>query len=157
IALGVLLFTTGTHALATAGGAGAGRFEYAKVQAIGILHYLRLALWPSSLVFDYGWPRPASDLDWIAAGAFVLALGGATAGLLPRGKPLVSLGAWFCLILAPTSSFMPIATQLLAEHRMSLPLAAVLACVALLLARLPRPAGWAALALTIAALGWRTI
>jgi len=37
------------------------------------------------------------------------------------------LGAWFFLILAPSSSVLPIVTEVAAEHRMYLPLAAVIA------------------------------
>jgi Tfp pilus assembly protein PilF len=36
------------------------------------------------------------------------------------------LGAWFFLILAPSSSFLPIVTEVAAEHRVYLPLAAVI-------------------------------
>ena len=36
------------------------------------------------------------------------------------------VGAWFFLILAPTSSVVPLSGQLVAEHRMYLPLAGVI-------------------------------
>jgi len=36
------------------------------------------------------------------------------------------LGAWFFLILSPSSSFVPLPSEVLAERRMYLPLAAVL-------------------------------
>jgi Flp pilus assembly protein TadD len=45
-------------------------------------------------------------------------------------RPAVGfLGAWFCLILAPTSSVIPILTEVGAERRMYLPLAAVVVLV----------------------------
>jgi Tfp pilus assembly protein PilF len=44
-----------------------------------------------------------------------------------RQRPEGFAGAWFFLILAPTSSFIPVATEVAAEHRMYLPLAAVIA------------------------------
>ena len=47
---------------------------------------------------------------------------------LHRQRPLGFLGAWFFLILSPTSSIMPIA-DVAFEHRMYLPLAAVVALV----------------------------
>jgi tetratricopeptide (TPR) repeat protein len=46
-------------------------------------------------------------------------------------KPAVGFaGAWFFIILAPSSSFIPLAAQPIAEHRMYLPLAAILALFA---------------------------
>ncbi len=39
------------------------------------------------------------------------------------------LGLWFFLILAPSSSFLPIISEIVAEHRMYLPLAAVVVAV----------------------------
>jgi len=41
------------------------------------------------------------------------------------------LGGWFFAILAPTSSVVPVASQTIAEHRMYLPLAAVIAAAVL--------------------------
>ena len=88
-----------------------------------ILHYLRLALWPSPLVIDYyGWPI----VRGITAAALVVAgLLGATLWALYRRRTVAFLGAWFFLILAPTSSILPLAGELAAERRMYLPLAAV--------------------------------
>jgi tetratricopeptide (TPR) repeat protein len=51
---------------------------------------------------------------------------GATVFALWRRPALGFLGAWFFLILAPTSSVVPVATQIMAEHRVYLPLAAVI-------------------------------
>ena len=67
-----------------------------------ILHYLRLALWPSPLVIDYyGWPI----VRGITAAALVVAgLLSATLWALYRRRAVAFLGAWFFLILAPTSS-----------------------------------------------------
>jgi protein O-mannosyl-transferase len=46
---------------------------------------------------------------------------------LCRGKHALGFaGAWFFLILAPSSSVVPVATETIAEHRMYLPLAAVI-------------------------------
>ena len=52
-------------------------------------------------------------------------LGLATLVALWRWPKVGFLGAWFFAILAPTSSIIPVATQTIAEHRMYLPLAAV--------------------------------
>ncbi len=55
------------------------------------------------------------------------ALLGTTVLAFVKRWPAGFLGAWFFLILAPTSSLLPIATEAAAEHRMYLSLAAVLA------------------------------
>ena len=46
-------------------------------------------------------------------------------------SPAAFAGAWFFLILAPTSSVLPIVTEVAAEHRMYLPLIGVIALVVL--------------------------
>ncbi len=100
-------------------------FEYACSQPGVILHYLRLVFWPHPLVLDYGWP-PAQTVGEILPGAMVVAaLLAATGYALWRWSPWGLLGAWFFLILAPTSTIMPL-YDLAFEHRMYLPLAAVL-------------------------------
>ena len=104
--------------------AAADPWNYARSQPGVILHYLRLSLWPSPLCLHYGWSA-ASGLREIVPGLIVTgALLAATVwGLLGR-KVWAFLGAWFFLILAPTSSILPLG-QLAFEHRMYLPLGAV--------------------------------
>ena len=98
--------------------------EYARTQFGVILHYLRLAFWPCPLVLDYGWPV-ARTVGEILPGAVVIGgLAAATAYALVRWPKWGFLGAWFFMILAPTSSIMPLA-DLAFEHRMYLPLAAL--------------------------------
>ena len=105
-------------------------FEYACSQPGVILHYLRLVFWPQPLLLDYGWP-PARTLGDILPGAMVVAgLLAATGYAFWRSPAWGLLGAWFFLILAPTSSIMPLA-DLAFEHRMYLPLAAVAIAVVL--------------------------
>jgi tetratricopeptide (TPR) repeat protein len=145
---------------------GIGPAEYAVTQLGVILHYLKLSFWPAGLCLDYNWP-PAKGVAEILPGAVAVgALVAATvAGLALRRAPLGFLGAWFFLILAPTSSFVPIADAA-AEHRMYLPLAAVAAFVViggyLLIGRVGgdrSPArSWAAVAVFLAAavLGYLT-
>jgi len=98
--------------------------SYARSQPSVILHYLRLAVWPSRLCLHYDWPV-AHDLWAILPGAMVLAvlLAAAVWGLWKR-TAYGFFAAWFLLTLAPTSSILPLG-QLAAEHRMYLPLAAV--------------------------------
>jgi tetratricopeptide (TPR) repeat protein len=100
-------------------------WDYACTQCVAITHYLRLALWPQPLVFDYGTPLYRSLAAVAPQAGLLLLLLGATVWALARKPALGFLGAWFFLILAPSSSLVPVATQTMAEHRLYLPLAAV--------------------------------
>jgi tetratricopeptide (TPR) repeat protein len=102
--------------------------RYLVTQPGVILHYLRLAVWPHPLVFDYDWPA-AHGAAAVVSVAVVAALSLATIVGVLRRIPAAFAGAWFFVILAPTSSVLPIATEVAAEHRMYLPLAAVIAVV----------------------------
>ncbi len=105
-------------------------WRYALIECGALLHYLRLAVWPSPLIFDYGPELPATVSDLIGPAVVIGALIALVAVALWR-RPMVGfVGAWFFLLLAPTSSFIPIAGQPMAEHRMYLPLAALIAAVA---------------------------
>jgi tetratricopeptide (TPR) repeat protein len=133
-------------------------WDYLRVQGRALVLYLRLALWPSPLVFDYGTPVPGGVAEWLPHGLAVLALLASSAFALARRNGLGFLGAWFFLILAPSSSVLPIVTERIAEHRMYLPLAAVvlaavIACAALLarLVAAERARRWIAAALSAAA------
>ena len=77
----------------------------------------------------------------------MVALLGLTAAAWRRRRTLAFLGTWFFVTLAPSSSVVPIATEVGAERRMYLPLAAVLvlALVGILAAiRRWAPDGWLA-------------
>ena len=93
--------------------------------------YLRLLFWPVGQCFDWRYPIvTALDARTVLAGAALAAI---VVGVLvmlwrPRGRAsedkarsrIMTFGAlWFLLLLAPTSSFVPIA-DVLAEHRVYL-------------------------------------
>jgi tetratricopeptide (TPR) repeat protein len=108
----------------TVDNSGATAWEYARSQPGVILHYLRLAVWPYPLCLSYEWP--VAKTFWVIVPP-MLAIGvlvAATLWGLARNRPWALLGAWFFLILALTSSILPI-RQLAFEHRMYLPLASV--------------------------------
>src|SRR4029077_19247678 len=103
-------------------------WRYLATQLGVVVHYLRLSVWPSPLVLDYTWRLPQTAWDVVPSAIVVLALLGGTA-LAFRRLPLIAFwGAWFFLILAPTSSVLPI-SDLAFEHRMYLPLAAIVVLV----------------------------
>ena len=101
-------------------------WDYLKTEAGVIAYYLRLAVWPRPLVIDYDdWPIAYAWKDWLVPGMAVVGLLGATLWAF-RSRPCLGfLGAWFFLILAPTSSFLPSVGEVAADRRMYLPLAAL--------------------------------
>ncbi len=106
--------------------------QYALNQPAVIFHYLKLCLWPSGLCFDYGW-QPAHSFSTLALPlAGILVLVGVGWAMRFRCPPVAFLIGFFLLVLAPTSSVLPL-NDLCAEHRMYLPLCAVVLGVLLLL------------------------
>jgi tetratricopeptide (TPR) repeat protein len=89
-----------------------------------------LTLWPADLVLGYGYPRPLTLGDVWPDALLVSALLGLTIASL-RTARLGFLGAWFFVTLAPTSSVVPIATEVGAERRMYLPVMALILLVVL--------------------------
>ena len=81
---------------------------------------------PAGLVLDYGEPVATTLAAVWPAALVVLALLAATVATWFVAPPLALLGTWFFLTLAPTSSFLPIATEVGAERRMYLPLIALI-------------------------------
>jgi tetratricopeptide (TPR) repeat protein len=117
----------GTRGVSAGFGLGVSWWTYLLTQGEAILLYLKLSFWPHPLVLDYGMAVMRSVADVWAQAIVVLALLGLTIWALIR-KPVAGfLGAWFFVILAPSSSVVPIVTQTMAEHRMYLPLAGVVA------------------------------
>ena len=93
-----------------------------------IAHYLRLVFWPVPLVLDYGWAK--TPLTTVLPQALLLTMMFvATVVGLVRRWPAAFPAAIFFLVLAPSSSVLPVATEVAAEHRMYLPLAAVIATI----------------------------
>ncbi|QEG40858.1 tetratricopeptide repeat protein [Roseimaritima ulvae] len=170
-------------------------WEYLRTQPEVILHYLRLAVWPYPQSLDYVWRIQQRPEIYFSLGAIIVSLlllgfwwyvrglrpvprlGHAAADAEHDGLPVDAsiVCGWygwgiltFFFILAPTSSFMPIA-DLAFEHRMYLPLALVVAGIVfaggMLLQRLwgnsrnPLVLGAGAAMIVVAAgglLGWRT-
>ena len=110
-------------------GYGMGWWEYARTQFGFLVGYLRLSFWPDPLVLDYGIDTERTAGEIVPYAIIVAVLVAATAVALVRRPWLGFLGAWFFTILAPSSSFIPLITQIAAEHRMYLPLAAVVTLV----------------------------
>ena len=135
------------------------RWEYAWSQPGVLFHYLRLCVWPFPQYLDYGWAPAGSWVGIVLPGLVIVGLAAASAWSVRRGDRLGFAGAWFFLLLAPTSSLVPL-KDLLVEHRMYLPLAAVVTLAVLAVGELVRRLegrGWrgrgaGALILAVAAL-----
>lgn len=123
--LGYLVFT-GDNRVDTAGfGVGYSWWEYGLTQIYAVTMYLRLVFWPWPLLLDYGDKLHPLTWDILPRALLLAALLGATVHSLIRRPGWGFVGAFFFAILAPTSSVISIKTQTMAEHRMYLPLAAV--------------------------------
>jgi len=146
ILLGFLVASThargGTSGFAT----GIPWWKYTLTQFPAVVNYLRLSVVPAPLVFDYGseWlPSPWAALPYAAVVGLLIA--GVVWALLRPAKrdfggqglscpalrdkrALGFAGAFFFAILAPTS-IVPEVRQTMAEHRMYLALAPVLAVI----------------------------
>jgi len=103
---------------------------YWLTQFEAVVRYLWLAVWPHPLIFEYGtfWEKSAPAV--VPEAAVVVGLAAATLWALARRPMLGFLGGWFYAILAPTS-VIPGRIQMIVEHRMYLPLAAIVTLLVL--------------------------
>lgn len=120
-------FDTSTPVTAGFGATSSTPWQYLSTQPGVILHYLRISLWPDVLCIDYRWPIAREWLTIVAPGLVVLGLFVASTWGTFRGSRVGFVGITFFLLLAVTSSIIPI-DDIAVEHRMYLPLA----CVAIL-------------------------
>ena len=125
----VFLVAQGTRSHSVGYDFGITAWDYLRTQAGVILHYLRLCFWPAPLLIAYGFHLEHDWTVWLPRGLAVATVLGWTALALKRCWGLGFVGSWFFLILAPTSTVLPIASELIAERRMYLPLAAVVSVV----------------------------
>ncbi len=130
LVLGVIVVHAGGSRAGAAGfGLGVSSWSYALTQCRALLLYLQLAFWPHPLVVDYGIDVARHPSEVVLQAVVLLLLLMGTVVALWRRPALGFLGAWFFAILAPSSSIVPLVTQTMAEHRMYLSLAAVIALV----------------------------
>lgn len=139
-----LLMSQASHGRSIGFTSGVTALDYALNQSWIILDYLKKAIWPHPLIVDYGYPLALTIGDVLPQLLLLLTLLGLTLVALYRWPHLAFPAIWFFLILAPTSSIVPIVNEVGAERRVYLPLAGpiLLAVVAghLLLCRLRWPA-----------------
>jgi tetratricopeptide (TPR) repeat protein len=127
----LMMVSSGARIHSAGFGSGVSVWTYLLNQAIVIPRYLGLAFWPRSLVLLYGAPQPLSVGAVWPQLLLVALLVATTALFLVRAPRVGFLGLWFFVTLAPTSSIIPIATEVAAERRMYLPLMAVVVLTAI--------------------------
>lgn len=137
-ALLAVLLWSGPRIHSAGFGTGVSPWTYLLNQGPMIVQYLTLAVWPRSLVANYGWPLPVTVGDVLPHALFVVLLLAMTLVALRRFPRIGFLGAWVFITLAPTSSIVPIATEVGAERRMYLPLIALVALAVVALSSIPR-------------------
>ena len=130
-------------------------WAYWLTQFEAVTRYLWLSVWPHPLVFEYGtfWVKRPTEVALYALVVVVLAV--AVLVALWRRPVPGFIGAWFFVILAPTS-VMPGRIQMIVEHRMYLPLAAVMTLVAMGIHTVVRRQSWVVLAALALGLGMLT-
>ena len=125
--LGYLVADAGDRGGGVASNGHVSWWSYVLTQFRAIVQYLRLAVWPHPLVFDYGQgiliKDTAAALPYIVV---VLLLAAGAVFSLRRWPAIGFLGVCFFVLLAPSSSVIPMPTEVAAEHRVYLPLAVVM-------------------------------
>ncbi len=158
VVLGIIM-STGPRAEVVGFGTHVTWLEYAMNQCSVVTQYFRLVLWPHPLVLDYGPTLPVPFAQIVAPGLVLVLLFAASVYALFRWPRVGFLGLAVFVILAPSSSVVPLVPEVGAERRMHLPLAPLTVLLVLfgreLLARwFPRdaddaPQAWAAVLATV--------
>ena len=137
-------------------------WTYLLNQAVVITRYLRLVVWPADLVINYG-PPAAYQLSDVFPHLLLISILLLLTLASFRWSPAAAfLGAVFFIALAPSSSFVPIATEAAAERRMYVPLMAIATGLVAGLyiwtrAHITRTSAATLVAVAVAALGAATI
>jgi hypothetical protein len=109
---------------------GVSPISYAITELDVITQYLKLAICPTGLCFDYWWPPARLSPGVIPAAVTIGSLLIIALIALFRKMPIAYPLIWIFLILAPTSSFIPRPDPIV-EHRMYLPLMGIVVLVVL--------------------------
>ncbi len=157
ILLLALVLATGGRGETAGFGTAITPLTYGLTQLKAIAHYLQLAVWPAPLVLDYGTAVVTSWTEVLLPALIVIPLVAASAWYGLRGHPVGFCGLAFFLVLAPSSSVVPVATQTMAEHRVYLPLATLAMLAATAAWRWLGRRGLVALAVIAGALGFLTV
>ncbi len=112
-------------------GHGVTTWAYALTECGVLPQYLKLVFWPFPLVLDYGASMVSHPRQVLPQALFLAVLLAVTAWAFVRRPAIGFAGVWFFLILAPSSSVIPVVLSPMAEHRLYLSLAAPVTLVVL--------------------------
>ena len=154
----------GARGRAAALNEGVSWYGYLYTQCWAILHYLRLIVWPNALSPDYGF-RTIHGMQGVPGLVVLTIFAVATLAAWTRVERFgwfAFLGSMFFIVLAPSSSVVPVVLEVAAERRIYLALAVVLILIVVgaeqvrrhAAPQLPRPwivAGIAGLAVVLTA------
>ena len=121
------LISTGPRNHSTGFNSNESPWMYVLNQTVVVTRYLSLTVWPRRLVMVYGNLMSLTFGQALPYATFILVLLAATGICLVRTPRIGFLGVWFFVTLAPTSSIVPIWTEVGAERRMYVPLAGLIA------------------------------
>ena len=123
------LMASAPHGASVGFGRGIGPFQYLLNQCQVVVGYLSKFAWPYPLLLDYGRPQVlTASIVWPQA-AFLLLLVGGSVWLAKRRPQLGFCALFFFLVLAPTSSLVPVVNEVGADRRVYLPLCGLCALV----------------------------
>ena len=137
--------------------AGVRSYQYALAESRVIIQYLKLTVFPSPLVFDYALTPYRRYAEEIPFAVSIIVIGAVVAFLVYKRKSVGLLLAWFFLILAPSSSFIPIAIQPMGENRVYLSSIGIIILVVCSLYLALRKWSWAVFAIIGCTLIYLTI
>jgi tetratricopeptide (TPR) repeat protein len=120
----------GVRAHSVGYGLGVTWLQYFYTQAWAIPRYLRLIVWPSGLTFDYGDSPVTGIRPLLGVGVIAVCAAGIIVAWRRSWRWLAFLGAWFFVLLAPSSSIIPIKTEIAAERRVYLASASLFVLIA---------------------------
>lgn len=128
--LGLLMAGTGGRGNTAGFSTPVSVIDYIHSQCWAVIQYLRLAFWPSPLIFDYGQDAVFPLKAVFLRGAILTALLGAAFYAFARNWAAGFCAVVYFIILAPTSSFIPVADPIF-EHRAYLATSAAITLIAM--------------------------
>jgi protein O-mannosyl-transferase len=125
ILLALLMSSLKVHG-AVGYGIGISSYTYALTECKGLLTYILLSFWPHPLIFDRGPLFITSIREAFPYGVCIFILIAASLYMLIKKPILGFVMVSFFILLAPTSSIIPIVQVPIAENRVYLPLATII-------------------------------
>lgn len=123
VLLGVLMASSQLHERGVGFGGKIAWLDYVATECEAVALYLKLSVWPHPLVIDYGVTPARGGAVFVLSAIMVAGFVAGTAAVWRRWRLVGFAGACVLVMLAPTSSVVPVGHQPIAEHRMYLPLA----------------------------------